>query len=57
MFHYFLQLNFATILISFFLLIFVNVNPVFQFLFFHFFFFFFFFVSDNAACGSIYYWV
>ena len=30
MFHYFLQLNFATILISFFLLIFVNVNPAFQ---------------------------
>ena len=30
MFHYFLQLNFATILISFFMLIFVNVNPVFQ---------------------------
>lgn len=75
MFHYFLQLNFATILISFFMLIFVNVNPVFQrkvirlfsiaissvlclvivdkyrilvcdts-------------VSDNAACGSIYYWI
>ena len=74
MFHYFLQLNFATILISFFMLIFVNVDPVFQrkviWL----------FsiaissvlclvvvdsieywcdtsVSDNAACGSIYYWV
>ena len=30
MLHYFLQLNFATILISFFLLIFVNVNPAFQ---------------------------
>ena len=30
MFHYFLQLNFSTILISFFMLIFVNVNPVFQ---------------------------
>ena len=30
MFHYFLQLNFATILISFFMLIFVNVDPVFQ---------------------------
>ena len=30
MFHYFLQLNFATILISFFMLIFVNVNPAFQ---------------------------
>ena len=30
MFHYFLQLNFATILISLFMLIFVNVNPVFQ---------------------------
>ena len=30
MFHYFLQLNFATILISFFMLIFVNENPVFQ---------------------------
>ena len=30
MLHYFLQLNFATILISFFMLIFVNVNPVFQ---------------------------
>ena len=30
MFHYFLQLNFATILISSFMLIFVNVNPVFQ---------------------------
>lgn len=30
MFHYFLQLNFATILISFFMLIFVNANPVFQ---------------------------
>lgn len=28
MLHYFLQLNFATILISFFMLIFVNVNPV-----------------------------
>lgn len=30
MFHYFLQMNFATILISVFMLIFVNVNPVFQ---------------------------
>lgn len=30
MFHYFLQLNFATILISFFMLVFVNANPVFQ---------------------------
>ena len=30
MFHYFLQLNFSTILISFFMLIFVNLNPVFQ---------------------------
>lgn len=30
MFHYFLQLNFATILISFFMLIFVNANPVFH---------------------------